>query len=178
MAADLHLILVDHEAMAINLSAAGGVGSGDGEGANVTAGGNTASVNITSVNTTSAAAAAHESSVVLATNASRLLPAPMSSLAAAAAVRLEAANIYLHLLRQLPVVPRDYREGIGEWASKRAPHERGSRDCPKLPGLDPAAPWLAPNCTVFPYTGLENDIRRLAEVQVWNEWGVSGRVCP
>ena len=64
---------------------------------------------------------------------------------------LEIANLYLNLL--VDSVPRAVQQAT-------------TTACPKVPGIDPAAPWIAPNCTMFPYTGLENDLARLAEVQV------------
>ena len=161
MTADLHLILIDHEAMALSFGAAGGSVSGQGG-----VGGGWGA----DANTNTAKPVPDTPPAAPTTTGASPFPPTLSTLpsAAAMAVHLEAANIYLHLLRQLPAVPHDYRLGVEVWASKRGPHERGGGDCPKVPGLDPAAPWLAPNCTVFAYTGLENDIQRLAEVQVWS----------
>ena len=36
--------------------------------------------------------------------------------------------------------------------------------CPVVQ-FDPAAPWMAPSCTAFPYKGLENDLEGLLKVQ-------------
>ena len=60
---------------------------------------------------------------------------------------MQLANIYLNLLWQMSAL---YHPGSVLDGGK----------------VDPAAPWMLPKGTAFNYTGLENDLARLAEVQV------------
>ena len=62
-------------------------------------------------------------------------------------VHVQVGNVLLQRLAQLP--------------ASRQP-------CP-LANFDPAAPWMAPECTVFPYSGLDTEysLSHLAQVQIY-----------
>ena len=116
------------------------------------------------------------------------------------AVALQAANIYLNLLNQLPAVPAfsqtvdrlkqlqqprlpeplshrlESQQQMSQLVSHDAiPHKSAQNSVLLLPTqaaigpggilFDPAAPWMAPEPTPFPYKGLENDLDGLLGVQ-------------
>ena len=79
-------------------------------------------------------------------------------------LHLELANIYLNLLLMKEVVPAAKLGSPPDEALQG--HTLLKGPCLVVPDLDPATPWLAPSCSVFPYTGHENNFTRLVDIQV------------
>ena len=95
--------------------------------------------------------------------------APAGTVESATAMNLAVANVLLNILRQLPPIsrPRVRRNGPLAALPQRSPRPQEGADTPcEVTPYDPAAPWMAANCTVFPYSGLENDLEGLVATQV------------